>query len=44
MLKKIDAVEFAGIKYKVQYRLLNAADYGVPQTRERVVIVGIRSD
>ena len=44
MLKKIDAMEFAGIKYKVQYRLLNAADYGVPQTRERVVIVGIRSD
>lgn len=44
MLKKIDAVQFAGIKYKVQYRLLNAADYGVPQTRERVVIVGIRSD
>ena len=44
MLKKIDAMGYAGIKYKVQYRLLNAADYGVPQTRERVVIVGTLSD
>lgn len=43
-LKKIDGMGYAGIKYKVQYKLLNAADYGVPQTRERVVIVGIRSD
>ncbi|PHS22953.1 MAG: DNA (cytosine-5-)-methyltransferase [Robiginitomaculum sp.] len=31
-------------EYKVQFRLLNAADYGVPQTRERVFIVGFRSD
>lgn len=30
--------------YKVQYRLLNSADYGVPQVRERVVIVGVRND
>lgn len=30
--------------YKVQYKLLNSADYGVPQKRERVLIVGIRSD
>ena len=33
-----------GLTYKVVYRLLNAADYGVPQRRERVFIVGIRSD
>lgn len=33
-----------GKKYDVQFKLINAADYGVPQTRERVVIVGIRSD
>lgn len=44
MLKQIDGMGYAGIKYNVQYRLLNAADFGVPQTRERVVIVGIRSD
>jgi DNA (cytosine-5)-methyltransferase 1 len=30
--------------YKVVYRLLNAADYGVPQHRHRVFIVGLRSD
>jgi DNA (cytosine-5)-methyltransferase 1 len=30
--------------YRLVYRLLNAADYGVPQRRERVFIVGIRSD
>jgi DNA (cytosine-5)-methyltransferase 1 len=32
------------LHYKVAFRLLNAADYGVPQRRERVFIVGIRSD
>jgi DNA (cytosine-5)-methyltransferase 1 len=32
------------LQYHVVYRLLNAADYGVPQRRERVVIVGFRSD
>lgn len=31
-------------KYDVQIHLVNAADYGVPQKRERVVIVGIRKD
>ena len=30
--------------YNVVFRLLNAADYGVPQKRERVFIVGFRSD
>lgn len=33
-----------GLSYRVVYRLLNAADYGVPQRRERVIIVGFRSD
>ncbi len=33
-----------GLHYCVSYRLLNSADYGVPQTRERVFIVGFRSD
>ena len=33
-----------GLFYRVVYRLLNAADYGVPQRRERVLIVGFRSD
>jgi DNA (cytosine-5)-methyltransferase 1 len=30
--------------YHVVFQLLNAADYGVPQRRERVFIVGFRSD
>jgi DNA (cytosine-5)-methyltransferase 1 len=36
--------DFNGIKYNVIYQLLNAANYGVPQHRHRVLIVGIRSD
>jgi DNA (cytosine-5)-methyltransferase 1 len=32
------------LRYSVVWRLLNAADYGVPQRRERVFIVGFRSD
>ena len=30
--------------YKVQIKLLNACDYGVPQLRPRVIIIGIRKD
>lgn len=33
-----------GLNYHVVFRLFNAADYGVPQKRERVFIVGFRSD
>ena len=33
-----------GLHYQVVVRLLNAADYGVPQRRERVVFVGFRDD
>lgn len=36
--------DFKSIGYNVQYRVLNAADYGVPQTRLRVIIVGVRKD
>jgi len=32
------------LHYHVVFRLLNAADYGVPQTRERVFLVGFRAD
>ncbi len=34
----------AGLSYNVVYQLLNAADYGVAQRRERVLIVGLRTD
>lgn len=43
-LQKITEKTYKGTRYDVQYKLLNAADYGVPQIRERVIIVGIRSD
>lgn len=33
-----------GLRYNVVFRCLNAADYGVPQKRERVFIVAFRSD
>lgn len=33
-----------GLTYEVVPRLLNAANYGIPQKRERVFIVGFRSD
>jgi DNA (cytosine-5)-methyltransferase 1 len=33
-----------GLWYRVHHRVLNAADFGVPQKRERVFIVGFRSD
>lgn len=33
-----------GLNYRVLPRLLNAAEYGVPQRRERVVFVGFRDD
>lgn len=30
--------------YKLYYKLMNASDYGIPQKRERIIIVGIRDD
>ena len=36
--------DFQSLGYRVQYRLMNAADYGVPQTRYRVIIIGTRED
>lgn len=32
--------DFRSLGYEVTYKLYNAADFGVPQTRERVIIVG----
>lgn len=33
-----------GLTYRVVFRVLNSANYGVPQKRERVVFVGFRGD
>lgn len=36
--------DFANVGYRVQKKLFNTADFGVPQTRWRVIIVGTRRD
>lgn len=36
--------DYAGLRYNVMSTLVNAADFGVPQQRHRVFIVGFRSD
>lgn len=36
--------DFESAGYNVTYKLVNARDYGVPQIRERVFIIGIRND
>lgn len=36
--------DFTKLGYRVEYKVFNAADYGVPQNRERVIIIGIRND
>lgn len=35
---------FESLGYSVQYEVLNSADYGVPQIRERVIVIGTKSD
>jgi DNA (cytosine-5)-methyltransferase 1 len=37
---KLIRSDFYRIGYKLDFKLLNAADYGVPQARERVIIIG----
>lgn len=38
------SAHFSGLDYDVHVHLVNAADYGVPQWRERVFIVAFRKD
>ena len=35
---------FRAMKYNVECRILCAADYGVPQTRKRLIFMGVRPD
>jgi DNA (cytosine-5)-methyltransferase 1 len=45
MKQILKAFETAGkFGYEVKYEVLKASDYGVPQSRERVFIIGIRKD
>lgn len=43
VVKKI-VEDFERANYRVEYRLVNMADYGVPQTRQRVIFIGQRKD
>lgn len=36
--------EFKELGYNLKYEVLNAVDYGVPQVRERVILVGIKGE
>jgi len=36
--------DFSYIGYDVKYKVFNTADFGVPQTRMRVIILGVKND
>lgn len=36
--------EFSKVGYTVSYELVKAVEFGIPQKRERVIIVGVRND
>jgi DNA (cytosine-5)-methyltransferase 1 len=42
--KRSEVPEVAPLRYDVHVHMVNAADYGVPQLRERVFIIAFRSD
>ena len=44
MAVKTITEDFAALGYKVDVDLYNFADYGVPQLRQRIFIVGVRKD
>lgn len=35
---------FESVGYRMRYQVLNAKNYGIPQSRERVIFIGIRKD
>ena len=43
-LQAVHTSTHSGLRYTVMSHLVNAADYGIPQQRWRVFLVGIRSD
>ena len=36
--------DFSKVGYEVKYQLIKCEEYGIPQTRWRVIIIGVRSD
>lgn len=43
LFKQVQA-EFEDLGYSLQYRVLDAVNFGVPQHRERVILVGFKGD
>lgn len=43
-VKDLIISEFNRIGYRAEYKILNAADYGVPQARKRVVFIASKED
>lgn len=44
LVMKVLERKFDEMGYKIQHRVMVASDFGVPQNRERVFIIGIRKD
>lgn len=44
--KLIDVIkeDLENLGYTINYKVVNASDYGVPQNRERMLMVGVRND
>ena len=43
MVRESILADFSALGYNVQYKVLTASDYGVPQNRRRAIFVGIKS-
>lgn len=43
LIKDIIIRKFSNIGYKIEYKILNAADYGVPQSRKRVIFIASKN-
>lgn len=44
LLVDVIASDLDEMGYNVTYQLLNASDYGVPQNRQRLIMIGVRKD
>ena len=36
--------KFENLGYKVSYRLINSSDYGIPQDRKRIILIGFKEE
>ncbi|MCK6594965.1 MAG: DNA (cytosine-5-)-methyltransferase [Bacteriovoracaceae bacterium] len=41
---KMAKKKFESVGYRVYFKILKATDYGIPQKRERLIMVGVRND